>query len=148
MSHPCCRAFAVCFLFITWLGLLSPALGDTTAASASGQSRVEPEVYEALAENDDGRVYVLISLLGDHPYPYTGVDRSQAIDSRQEMVLRDFEPGEFELAYRFRRIPGLTGRATLAGLRRLDASESVVSVGLDATGTLSGVGAAAPRYHR
>lgn len=146
MSYAGCGAVTVCFLFIAWLGLSSPALGDATAASASEPNGVEPEVYEALAERGEGRVYVLISLVGDPQWRYTGVDRTQAIHSRQERVLREFDPGEFELAYRFRTIPGLTGRVTLPGLRKLDASESVVSVGLDSTGTLSGVGAEAPYF--
>ena len=102
------------------------------APEARAAPRVEPEVYERLAELRDAGLYVVV-VLSEGSLSSSPLSRTERIRLVEEEVLRSLG-ADFETVYRFQNFPALTGRVREDGLVKLAAHPSVHHVGLDRRG--------------
>ena len=84
---------------------------------------------------DDGRAYVIVVLRPLEARPTRDPEPTrEAIALREELVLAGLRASEFQVAYRYRNFPALTGHARLEALELLALHPEVASVGLDLEG--------------
>lgn len=116
---------------------VEPALAPVSRPSAampggSGDSKVRPEVLEALNQQADAPVIVSLRepvALKATPLEITAVRRQVA--ALQDHVLSSLAPGEFRLTYRYEATPALAGSVSPSGLIKLASHPDVVAVSLD-----------------
>jgi hypothetical protein len=120
-------------IILLLVGTFTPALAQ--APPGGPASIVEPQVYEDLAQSDDGRAYVIVVLK-----PKLLLARAQRAEQQalvaaaQDRVLEQMAPEDFKVVYRYRNFATLTGRINAAGLARLAEHPDVESVGPDGQG--------------
>ncbi len=102
------------------------------APEARAAPRVEPEVYERLAELRDAGLYVIV-VLSEGSLSSSPLSRTERIRLAEEEVLSSLG-ADFETVYRFGNFPALTGRVREDGLAKLAAHPSVRHVGIDRRG--------------
>jgi len=118
------------------------ALSPTILAAPRGQATtgtppgpiVTQEVWAELAGSSDGRVHVVVLL---RPLESTPADPERArleVAAREQLVLAGLREDEFQVAYRYRNFPALTGWARIEGLDLLARHPDVTSIGLDLEG--------------
>jgi subtilisin family serine protease len=122
-------------LVLVLAGEASPQAAATSARPAPTRVEIAAEVWEELARSADGRVHVVVVLraLEERLARDPRVARA-AVALREELVLASLRAGEFELAYRYRNFPALSGIARAEALQLLAVHPDVESVGLDLEG--------------
>ncbi len=129
------RASLLAVLAFSAALLLFAIQTDTRVETVSAGPSVEPQVFQALAQNET--VSIIVSLRGP---PAAGGGRADlaALRSRvaatQERVLAGIPQDALQLSYRYQAVPALAGSVTAAGLEALLQRADVAEVSLDGTG--------------
>jgi subtilisin family serine protease len=132
------RTRPTALLLAAGLGLLTPAVGQTSAA------RLGPGVREALEK--DARVRVVVSFREpEAPASQLG-RRAEEIEETRGAVLRGVAADEFEATHRWATIPGMAGWITTRGLDKLLVDPDVDQIDLDPLAT-SHMAEAVPMVH-
>ena len=123
----------LCTACMLLVGTAAPALGQTPPGGPSAV--IEPQVYEDLAQSEDGTAYVVVVLKSTPLLPRAQRAQQQAlVAAAQQGVLDQMAPGELQIVYRYRNFAALTGRINSAGLAKLATHADVEVVGVDGYG--------------
>lgn len=130
------RFFPVFIALVVMVTLLLASNGSdpTRAGTATGAS-VQPEVTDALDQQDEVRV--IISLRTEQPPTALALDLpmlKEEVAAKQADVLSALAPADFTVVYQYDAVPALAGRITAAGLAKLTKHPAVAAVEIDGVG--------------
>ena len=115
------------------LAVVWPTLGcGAPPAQGPGSAKVSPDVYAALGNASRVAVLVVLRETGGTAGSQS-IAETDAIADVQQDVLAVLDPADFRLTHRWAHISGLSGEATLSGVRTLEAHPDVAQVGLPGT---------------